>query len=189
MSESKLSHSYLVQGITLSRIVIAIIFAILVAVNPYSFLLAAILLFILILAELTDLFDGILARSLNVSSELGATLDPYSDSVSRLIIYWSLAQAGWVLQLVPLVMAIRDVTVAYCRIIITKKGLSVAALKSGKIKAWVQAIGSMIAIVGPLVPFYLDYSGDVIISWIIIMGTIASIPAYVSKAVSKASGA
>ena len=44
--------------------------------------------------ELTDALDGAIARARGVTSELGATLDPLTDSMSRLIVYWTLAAAG-----------------------------------------------------------------------------------------------
>ena len=74
-----------------------------------------------------------LAEGVCPYSTWGAALDPYMDSFSRLIVYWTLACAGLVTPLVPLVMALRDVTVAYCRIFLARAGHTVAANWSGKI--------------------------------------------------------
>lgn len=102
----------LIQSITLFRIVLSIIFAgfLLTCSNVESCFIIS--LSILILIEATDLLDGPIARQYNLSSEYGATLDPYADSISRIIVYSSMALSGLVLLLLPLCMALRDITVA-----------------------------------------------------------------------------
>lgn len=102
------------------------------------------------LIELTDLFDGILARRFSVVSEIGAMLDPYADSISRIVVYWGMALVSLVSPLVPLSMAFRDITVAYCRIIISRHEGTVSSNWSGKVKAGFQGIGAFIMILGPV---------------------------------------
>src|SRR5690606_15897420 len=116
----------LVQVVTLARVPLAIALAVILQSNEsltMGVLVACSVL--LAISEVTDFLDGQLARRLGVVSETGAMLDPYSDSVSRLIVYWSLAQRDLTLSFVPLVMAVRDVTVAYCRITWVRQGKSV----------------------------------------------------------------
>lgn len=83
-------------------------------------------------------------------------LDPYSDSVSRLIVYFGLGQAGLIHPALVLVMAVRDVSVSYCRILLTQSGQSVAAMLSGKIKAVVQAVGAYVALLSVCLPLVTD---------------------------------
>jgi CDP-diacylglycerol--glycerol-3-phosphate 3-phosphatidyltransferase len=105
----------------------------------------------LILAvELTDLVDGYLARRHDSVSSFGKMFDPYADSIARLTIYWSLAVVGRCLAFVPLVMAVRDVTVSYSRIVLTRRGRDVAARHTGKLKAVVQGACAPLLMVGPL---------------------------------------
>ena len=139
-------------------------------------------IFLLLLIEATDLFDGIIARRFRLVSEFGATLDPYADSISRLIVFWSLAQVNLVIFLVPLSMAVRDVTVAYSRIILAKKRKSVSARKSGKIKAIFQSVGSFLALLGPFYWGFTGYSAFYALSWIIISVTLFSSVEYVRDA-------
>lgn len=173
----------LIQSITLFRIVLSIIFAgiLLTCSNVESCFIIS--LSILILIEATDLLDGPIARQYNLSSEYGATLDPYADSISRIIVYSSMALSGLVLLLLPLCMALRDITVAYSRIILAQKGFSVSAKKSGKIKATFQAVGGILALLGP---FYWPFIGKwsfYFLSWILIIVTLLSGVEYVSAAV------
>jgi CDP-diacylglycerol--glycerol-3-phosphate 3-phosphatidyltransferase len=168
-----------VQVVTLTRIPLAICIAILLLVvkQPVTAsILGAVLLAVM---ELTDLLDGILARRFGLASELGSMLDPYADSFSRLIIFWAFAVTGLAMALVPLVMALRDVSVAYSRTILARYGRSVSARLSGKIKAVVQGISAIILVLGPL---YWEYTGlwtVEFISWIVIGVTAASSIEYV----------
>jgi len=99
---------------------------------------------LLVLVELTDLLDGFLARRYDAVSDFGKAFDPYCDSVSRLTVYWALAVADRCPAWVPLVMAVRDVTVSYARIMMTRRGCDVSARFSGKLKAVVQGTAAFI---------------------------------------------
>lgn len=172
----------LVQSITLVRIPLSVIFFVVLFAFQESTLTLVIALFLLLLIETTDAIDGHIARHFNLASEYGATLDPYADSISRLIVYSTLASKNLVFLLVPLTMALRDITVAYARILLAKKNRSVSARISGKIKAIVQAFGSFLAILGP---YYWDRLGNWsfhALSWTIITVTFLSSIEYMRDA-------
>lgn len=177
---------YLVQLLTLSRVPMAIIFGLVLIFSDGSGGVLLFCLVLLTLIEVSDLLDGFSARKFGMVSEWGAMLDPYADSTSRLIVFWSMASADHALLLVPLVMALRDVTVAYSRIILTKHNKSVAAKKSGKIKAIVQGVGAYFLLLGPV---YWDVTGKWTIhffSWIVIIATAASVVEYAASAITVA---
>jgi len=170
-----------IQFLSISRIPVAIAFAFVIITLPATTNTLLTCLALLITIELSDYFDGILARRYGVASELGATLDPYTDSVSRLIIFWALAEQDLALALVPLTMAIRDVTVSYCRIMLAKRGQTVSARWSGKAKAVVQAGGGIVLLLLPL----LVQPGNIIfavVSWIVIIVTALSSLEYIRDA-------
>ena len=172
----------LVQSITLVRIPLSVVLFVVLLAFQESTLTLVIALILLSLIETTDAIDGHIARHFNLASEYGATLDPFADSISRLIIYSALASKNLVLLLVPLTMALRDITVAYARILLAKKNRSVSARISGKIKAIVQAFGSFLAILGP---YYWDRVGNwsfLVLSWIIIAVTFLSSIEYIRDA-------
>lgn len=178
-----------VTYITVSRIPMAIVLAVLVATRDLtSWPLLIGLLVLLTLIEVSDGLDGHLARKWNVRSEWGAMLDPYSDSVSRLIVYFGLGQAGLIHPALVLVMAVRDVSVSYCRILLTQSGQSVAAMLSGKIKAVVQAVGAYVAILSVLLPLVSSSpdSAATIVYWgvtiIVAVVTLWSIVEYAQSA-------
>ena len=138
------------NGITLSRLVFAAGFGVVVAVSPtappISTPLLAILLALAVVEEATDFFDGFVARRLGTTSQLGSLLDPICDSLGRLTIYFSMALAGWVLIAVPLVMGARDLIVAYTRATNVLAGKSFSARSSGKLKAGFQGGGIFVLV-------------------------------------------
>ena len=178
------SRGYIiVQSITLARIPLAIAFGVVLICIKSVNLAFWLGLILLIIIESTDAFDGHIARHFNLATEYGATLDPYADSISRLIVYWTLAANNLVLFLVPLCMAVRDVTVAYSRIILAKNNQSISAKFSGKAKAVVQATGAFLALFGP---HYWNRIGDwsyYALSWIVITVTLLSTIEYALSAI------
>jgi len=182
--KNRKSGYLLLQLMTLGRIPIAALFLIVLIYGQDNTSNLILNLILLLIIEFTDLFDGKIARRSGLVSEWGATLDPFADSVSRLIVYWALATKGLVIFLVPLIMALRDITVAYSRIVLAQNNRTVSAKKSGKLKATVQAIGAYLALFGP---YYWEYTGRwsfYALSWIIITVTLLSAIAYVKDALS-----
>ena len=171
MSDSRRSHFILLQILTVARLPLSVAFAIVLMNFERSTPVVATCFVLLLLGEITDGLDGWVARKFDLVSEWGAMLDPYCDSVSRLIVYWSLGEVGLGLSVVPLVMAVRDVTTAYCRIVWTKRGGSVSARISGKIKAIVQCGAAFVMLVIP--HFWPDYTAMIVvgISWVVIITT------------------
>ena len=77
----------LINILTFSRILIAMVIFSLLMLNNYYFI--AFLLFIT--AGLTDYFDGFLARKFNATSQLGEILDPLADKILIIFLFFGLA--------------------------------------------------------------------------------------------------
>jgi CDP-diacylglycerol--glycerol-3-phosphate 3-phosphatidyltransferase len=170
----------MILGVTLVRIPLALLFALLVWLDPSSTATLAAGTVLLALIEASDVLDGQLARRLNAVTQWGAMLDPYADSVSRITLYWALALVGLTYWTVPLAMAVRDVTVAYCRIIWTRAGRSVSAQWSGKMKAVVQGAAAFFLLYVPRLfsPWVRD-----VFSWLVLAVTLLSLADYCWKTV------
>jgi len=135
--------------ITFFRLVFAIAFAVAVAFfykeQPLSGISCIILIVIGVAEEMTDIFDGVVARRMKTVSQFGEIFDPLIDSLARLTIYFSLALAGWISFVPPFVMMVRDILVSYTRVIKAIVGGEMAARASGKWKAIIQ---------GTAIPFF-----------------------------------
>lgn len=99
------------------------------------------LLAVVVLCELTDIFDGFLARKRNQVTNLGKVLDPMADSFFRLSVFFAFTQGNLQLPLmIVLVFFWRDSLVNTLRSLCALQGVPLAARASGKVKAIVQAI-------------------------------------------------
>lgn len=168
----------LVNLVTGSRLAFAVPVLVLTAwsgTQTWAIALSALLVAAL---ELSDVVDGYLARRHNSVSPFGKMFDPYADSISRLAVFWSLAVVGRCLAVVPLVMAVRDVTVSYSRMVMLKRGRDVAARFTGKVKAVVQGFSGLLLMAGPL---YWGGAGHAVIyglSALVLAVTLASMVDY-----------
>jgi CDP-diacylglycerol--glycerol-3-phosphate 3-phosphatidyltransferase len=131
--------------LTLSRILLGPIF--LIVYLYYSSFgitlswLPYILLALAGISELSDLFDGKMARRHNKVTDLGKLLDPMADSIFRLSVLLAFTQG--IIQLPLLLVCIffyRDMIISTLRTLCALRGVALAARMSGKIKAVIQAV-------------------------------------------------
>ena len=143
--------------LTISRIFISPIFLVFylkyqqlgISLNALPF----ILIFLLALSELSDFFDGFLARRFDLVTELGKILDPMADSITRLTILLTFTQGFIRLPLLLVfVFVYRDAMISTLRTVCAFRGVTLAARTSGKIKAVLQAI-SIFAILILMIPY------------------------------------
>jgi CDP-diacylglycerol--glycerol-3-phosphate 3-phosphatidyltransferase len=112
------------------------------AVLPY------VLIGIVAICELSDFFDGFLARKHNKVTDLGKVLDPMADSIFRLTVFLSFTQG--VVQiplLIVLIFLLRESVVTFLRTLCALQGVALAARFSGKVKAVVQATAAFFILI------------------------------------------
>lgn len=146
--------------LTLSRILLGPIF--LIVYLYYRDLgitlvwLPYILLALASLSELSDMFDGALARKHNKVTELGKLLDPMADSIFRLSVLLSFTQG--MIQLPLLLVCVffyRDIIISTLRTVCALRGIALAARLSGKVKAVMQAtVGFFIMLM--MIPYSIN---------------------------------
>lgn len=112
-----------------------------------------VLIFLLILSELSDFFDGYLARKFNLVTELGKILDPMADSITRLTILLTFTQGFIKLPLLLVFVFIyRDAMISTLRTVCAFRGVTLAARTSGKIKAVFQAVSIFVILIS-MIPY------------------------------------
>lgn len=114
-----------------------------------------ILLAILIICEFTDLVDGVVARRRNEVTDLGKILDPMADSITRIIVLFTFTQ-GWISAPILLIFIFlyREFLITTLRTICAFGGFVLAARRSGKIKAFIQAIVNFFIVI-LMIPYTL----------------------------------
>jgi CDP-diacylglycerol--glycerol-3-phosphate 3-phosphatidyltransferase len=153
--------------LTFGRFVLTVIFLIMILYSPRfytqgevpfpGFLDIAFILFVI--AGLTDMVDGAVARKLNVTSKFGRMLDPLADKVlvCGAFICFAIIGEPKLFDFSPVVTAVmqwlvagiiilREAYVTVLRHIAEARGVNFAATVSGKIKMFLQsfAIGTVI---------------------------------------------
>ena len=94
--------------------------------------------------ELSDLFDGRVARKLNQVSDLGKVLDPFGDSISRITYFFCFTISAYMPAWVFILILYRDMSVSFMRQLAAQKGIVMPSRMSGKIKAWVYALAGIV---------------------------------------------
>lgn len=89
---------------------------------------------IFIIASLTDFLDGYLARKNNQVTDTGKMLDAIADKVLVNSVLIILAAHGFINEIIPVIIVLRDIIVNAIKMEAASKGKVIAAIKSGKVK-------------------------------------------------------
>lgn len=134
----------LADKITLIRVIIVPVLIVLLYWPSRVTCLIAMILFIL--ACITDMIDGIVARRFNLVSSFGKFLDPLADkilisSVLIMLVYQrDTSGASWAPAWVVIIIIGRELIVTGLRAMAVEKGTVIAADRYGKIKTILQIV-------------------------------------------------
>jgi len=109
-------------------------------------LLIALLWIIAIAAELTDMFDGMAARHYNLTSDFGRLFDPFADTLMQITCFLCFVLDGILPSFLFLVMLFREFGILLIRNLMLKKGVTMGARISGKVKTVTYIIAGAIAL-------------------------------------------
>ena len=133
--------------LTIGRMIAAVAYVIAYLISWYW---TAFVIFIL--ASLTDMLDGQIARKRNLVTNFGKIMDPLADKIlvySALVLMVEDATiAGWIL----IVILAREFVVSGMRTVAASEGIVVAAAMSGKIKTVLQMFAVIILIMAKALP-------------------------------------
>ena len=142
------------NALTVFRILaVPFIVALLYFPTPTPCLIAT--LFFLV-AILTDLADGFLARKYNQVTNFGKFLDPLADKILIASVLIMLVELNWVPAWIAIIVIVRELLVTGLRAIAADKGHVIAADKYGKMKTIMQSVALV-----PLIYHYPVFGIDV----------------------------
>ena len=148
------------NGLTFARLILTLVFLAMVLyaprtgeAKPATFLMIAFTLFVI--AGLTDIVDGPVARAFGVTSKFGRMLDPLADKIlvgGAFICFVIVKQPTFANIFSPhtatliqwataIVIIVREVFVTILRHIAEARGVSFAATVTGKVKMFIQSFG------------------------------------------------
>lgn len=169
----------LANKLTTFRVLCIPIFVVFMLIEsiPYNYYLAAI---VFIIASITDLFDGKIARKYHLVTNFGKIMDPLADKmlVSAAIICLTPKMIpSWVV----IIIISRELFISGFRMLAADQGIVLAAGWWGKFKTAFSMVMIIVLIVNtPLNNSVLYIIGQVLI-WISLALTIISMIEYVSK--------
>lgn len=97
-------------------------------------------------AELSDLFDGKIARKYNLVTDLGKVMDPFADTLSHLTFFACFYGMGIMPSLAFIIIMWREFSILFLRMLMMGKGKAVAANIWGKSKTVLYAVVSILSI-------------------------------------------
>lgn len=97
-----------------------------------------------VIAMLTDVMDGLIARRMNQITTLGKLLDPIADKLSLLTLLWLFASDGQISMWLLVIVLIKEAILIIGSVVALARGIVVYALPIGKVTT-VTFIFSMIA--------------------------------------------
>jgi len=137
-------------ALTLSRIVLTPV--ILVCLIPGELTWNVVGAVLLIIASVTDYFDGYYARKLNLVTNTGKFLDPLADKILVSAILIFLVKTSQVDPWMVILFITRDTLIGGIRSIAAADNIIIAAKSAGKWKAALQMIALPLIILGEISP-------------------------------------
>ena len=122
------------NSITVLRIFLAPVFLVLFMNDLYVWVLA-----VVIVAEVSDLVDGHIARRFKLVTNFGKLMDPFADSIYRFTAFLCFLAKGIAPLWMVAIIFYRDVMVSIVRNFGVLSNVVIAARTSGKIKAIAQS--------------------------------------------------
>ncbi|HPX93523.1 MAG TPA: CDP-diacylglycerol--glycerol-3-phosphate 3-phosphatidyltransferase [Bacillota bacterium] len=111
-----------------------------------------------ILAAMTDLLDGMLARKQGLVSNFGKLVDPIADKLLVLSVFTAFVQLGRISTYVIVLIAAREFFVTGIRVVSIEQGQVIAASWFGKIKTIFQIIALGSLMFEPIIVQWFDPS-------------------------------
>jgi CDP-diacylglycerol--glycerol-3-phosphate 3-phosphatidyltransferase len=135
--------------LTASRLVLApVFFAVYrlgAAIPPVPYV--AILWGLFLVIEVSDLFDGLAARSTGTVSDFGKLFDPYADVFARLTYFACFALDGIMPAWVFMLVLYREFSINFLRLLLVQRGVAMGARKGGKLKSATYMVAGSLSLI------------------------------------------
>lgn len=162
--------------LTLLRIILVPVFIVLYLTGHYY-----IATVVFIVASLTDMLDGKIARRDNLVTNFGKIMDPLADKILVYAAFVLLVEDGSMPGWMLIVILAREFLVAGLRTVAASEGIVIAADMSGKIKTVLQMIAVPLLLIRNWPFFYIGVPMDKIMLWACLVMTVYSGCEYVIK--------
>ena len=118
--------------LTVGRIILVPFFVAAMLIDFPLHHLAALIIFVI--ASLTDMLDGKIARKNNLVTDFGKFADPLADKILVAAALVCFVEQGWTYSWVVIIVLLREFAVSGMRLVAVEQGRVIAAAWSGKVK-------------------------------------------------------
>ena len=153
----------------LRMLLVPVFMAVLLLWNRY------VALAIFIVASLTDMLDGKIARKYGLVTTFGKFMDPLADKLLVIAAMVAFVELGWMPAWVCMVVIARELAVSGLRMVAAADGVIMAAGWSGKIKTACTMVGLCVMMVPAVADIALGpITVNTVMVWIILITTVVS---------------
>ena len=124
----------LADKLTSARLVMAPVFFIIFLSFGGKAWTIPVLWVIFVLSEITDMLDGMVARKQGEVSDFGRLFDPFADTLTQITYFLCFVIDGIFPAVIFLIVLYREFTILFLRNLMLKKGITMGARMSGKVK-------------------------------------------------------
>ncbi len=166
--------------LTLLRVILVPIFIAFMTVNDTRANIVGLVIFII--ASLTDMLDGKIARARNLVSDFGKFADPLADKMLTTAAFLVFMQKDIIGAWPVFIILVREFAVSGIRLVAAADGTVIAASFWGKFKTVTQMISIIVGIVLMCIPA-IPYTELItaILVWICVFFTVVSGVEYIAK--------
>lgn len=167
--------------LTVLRVILIPFFVAFLLLSPGNDTFKWVALAIFVIASLTDMADGKIARKYNLITDFGKFMDPLADKLLVCSAMICLIDLGKIPSWIVVIIIAREFIISGFRLVAADNGRVIAASYWGKFKTTFQMIMVilMIAGLGDVIPYY-DLVTQIIM-WIALALTIISLVDYIVK--------
>ena len=145
--------------LTLSRVIMVPFFVVFILLVPKFLYFKWIALAIFIIASLTDLLDGKIARKYNLVTNFGKFMDPLADKLLVCSALIAMSSLGVIPAWITIVIIAREFIISGFRLIAAEKGVVIVASMWGKWKTTFQMV--MLCVQMVVMDQYVSVNGNI----------------------------
>lgn len=138
--------------LTVTRLVMVPVFFLSFLLGSFSFsgartISTVLMVVCYLVAELSDLLDGKIARKYNLVTDLGKVLDPFADTLSHLTFFVCFMKSGFMPVWTFIIIMWREFSILFLRMLMMRAGKAMPANIWGKSKTVFYALTTLLSII------------------------------------------
>lgn len=163
--------------LTILRVILIPVFVLLMLIDQDSFTCRVLAEVVFVVASITDLLDGKIARKYNLVTNFGKFMDPLADKLLTCSAFICLIETKQISSWIVIVIIAREFIISGFRLVASDNGVVIAANMWGKVKTVFQMASIIVLIINFDFPLW-QLLGNILV-YIALILTIVSLVIYI----------